>query len=168
MHQLTTPREEQPLPTAVTSTGNPVLAIEIPQLRARDEQLERALVSRAAIDQARGMVMALAPCSSDRAWGLEPGAWGLGPGACWWTCRSTATSNSGTWPRHWSPRRTTRRSRHPYNRNCAGRCGAFTATPPIRETRAHAVPPHAEPPQRTHLRRRPGHRRRVPPYRRPP
>jgi AmiR/NasT family two-component response regulator len=32
--------------------------------------LERALVSRAVIDQARGMVMALAPCSGERAWDL--------------------------------------------------------------------------------------------------
>jgi len=70
MHQLTTPREEQPLPTAVTSTEDAALAIEILQLRARNEQLEQALTSRAVIDQARGMVMALAPCSSDRAWGL--------------------------------------------------------------------------------------------------
>ncbi|WP_405867628.1 ANTAR domain-containing protein [Streptomyces sp. NBC_01515] len=70
MHQLTTSREEQPLPTAVTSTEDTALAIEILELRARNEQLERALVSRAVIDQARGMVMALAPCSSHRAWGL--------------------------------------------------------------------------------------------------
>lgn len=70
MRQLTTPREEQPLPTAVTSAGETELAIEILQLRARNEQLEQALVSRAVIDQARGMVMALAPCSSHRAWGL--------------------------------------------------------------------------------------------------
>ncbi|WP_406130536.1 ANTAR domain-containing protein [Streptomyces sp. NBC_00989] len=70
MRQVTTPREEQPLPTAVTSTEGEALAIEVLQLRARNEQLERALVSRAVIDQARGMVMALAPCSSHRAWGL--------------------------------------------------------------------------------------------------
>ncbi|WP_405972837.1 ANTAR domain-containing protein [Streptomyces sp. NBC_00988] len=70
MHQLTTPREEQPLPTAATSTEDEAPAIEILQLRARNEQLERALISRAVIDQARGMVMALAPCSSHRAWGL--------------------------------------------------------------------------------------------------
>ena len=46
------------------------MAIEVLQLRASNEQLERALVSRAVIDQARGMVMALAPCSSHRAWDL--------------------------------------------------------------------------------------------------
>jgi hypothetical protein len=70
MRQLTTPREEQPPPPAVTPTGDAALASEILQLRARNEQLERALASRAVIDQARGMVMALAPCSSDRAWSL--------------------------------------------------------------------------------------------------
>ncbi|WP_369244792.1 ANTAR domain-containing protein [Streptomyces sp. R41] len=41
-----------------------------PLARARNEQLGRALASRAVIDQARGMVMALAPCSSERAWDL--------------------------------------------------------------------------------------------------
>ncbi|WP_405848622.1 ANTAR domain-containing protein [Streptomyces sp. NBC_01518] len=70
MRQLTTPREEQPLPMVVPSTGDAAPAVEILQLRARNEELERALVSRAVIDQARGMVMALAPCSSHRAWGL--------------------------------------------------------------------------------------------------
>ncbi|MEU9172132.1 ANTAR domain-containing protein [Streptomyces sp. NPDC048420] len=40
------------------------------ELRTRKAQLGRVLASRAAIDQARGMVMALAPCSSDRAWDL--------------------------------------------------------------------------------------------------
>lgn len=43
---------------------------EIVELRARNQQLGRALASRAVIDQARGMVMALAPCSSERAWDL--------------------------------------------------------------------------------------------------
>jgi AmiR/NasT family two-component response regulator len=44
------------------------LLAEVVELRARNEQLGRAFVTRAEIDQARGMVMALAPCSSDRAW----------------------------------------------------------------------------------------------------
>jgi AmiR/NasT family two-component response regulator len=44
------------------------LLAEVVELRARNEQLGRALVTRAEIDQARGMVMALAPCSSDQAW----------------------------------------------------------------------------------------------------
>ncbi|MEI5098478.1 ANTAR domain-containing protein [Streptomyces sp. PmtG] len=43
---------------------------EVIKLRAENDQLARALSSRAVIDQARGMLMALAPCSSERAWGL--------------------------------------------------------------------------------------------------
>jgi hypothetical protein len=70
MHQMTTLREEQWLLTAVTSPGDVALAVEILELRARVEQLGQALASRAVIDQARGMVMALAPCSSERAWDL--------------------------------------------------------------------------------------------------
>ncbi|MFF4503885.1 ANTAR domain-containing protein [Streptomyces sp. NPDC001401] len=70
MHQVSTPREEQRLPTAVTSAEDAALLAEVVELRARNEQLERALVSRAVIDQARGMIMALAPCSGERAWDL--------------------------------------------------------------------------------------------------
>lgn len=70
MHQLTTPREEQPLLTAVASVRNAALPAEVVELRAKNEQLEQALVSRPVIDQARGMVMVLAPCSSERAWDL--------------------------------------------------------------------------------------------------
>ncbi|MET8453419.1 ANTAR domain-containing protein [Streptomyces sp. NPDC005209] len=50
--------------------GDAALLAEVLELRARNEQLGRALASRAVIDQARGMVMALAPCASDRAWDL--------------------------------------------------------------------------------------------------
>jgi AmiR/NasT family two-component response regulator len=70
MHQLTTPREERRLLTAVASAEETALLAEVLELRARNEQLRRALASRAVIDQARGMVMALAPCPSDRAWDL--------------------------------------------------------------------------------------------------
>jgi AmiR/NasT family two-component response regulator len=70
MRQLTTPREEQTLLTAVASAEETALLTEVVELRARNEQLGRALASRAVIDQARGMVMALAPCPSDRAWDL--------------------------------------------------------------------------------------------------
>ncbi|GHD61376.1 hypothetical protein GCM10010317_055040 [Streptomyces mirabilis] len=70
MHQVTTPREEQPMVTAVALAGDAALAVEVLELRAQNEQLSRALKSRAVIDQARGMVMALAPCSSERAWDL--------------------------------------------------------------------------------------------------
>ncbi|WP_369243673.1 ANTAR domain-containing protein [Streptomyces sp. R41] len=70
MHQLTTPHEEQPLLTAVVSARDAALLAEVVELRAKNKQLEQALASRAVIDQARGMVMALAPCSSERAWDL--------------------------------------------------------------------------------------------------
>ncbi|WP_329362132.1 ANTAR domain-containing protein [Streptomyces sp. NBC_01483] len=70
MHQVTTPREDQ-LPLTVTaSAGDTALAAEVLELRATNEQLGHALASRAVIDQARGMVMALAPCSTARAWDL--------------------------------------------------------------------------------------------------
>ncbi|MCX4908962.1 ANTAR domain-containing protein [Streptomyces sp. NBC_00878] len=70
MHQVTRHREVQPPLTAVTSTGDLALAAEVLELRARNEQLSQALVSHAVIDQARGMAMVLAPCSSERAWDL--------------------------------------------------------------------------------------------------
>ncbi|WP_330310222.1 MULTISPECIES: ANTAR domain-containing protein [unclassified Streptomyces] len=52
------------------SAGHAALLVEVVELRAKSEQLARALTSRAVIDQARGMVMVLAPCSSERAWDL--------------------------------------------------------------------------------------------------
>jgi AmiR/NasT family two-component response regulator len=70
MHQMTPAREGQRLLTAVPSAGDAALLAEVVELRARNEQLGRALASRAVLDQARGMVMALAPCSSERAWDL--------------------------------------------------------------------------------------------------
>lgn len=70
MHQVTTPREEQRLSRPVPSADDAVLLAEVVELRARNAQLERALASRAVIDQARGMMMALAPCPTDRAWDL--------------------------------------------------------------------------------------------------
>jgi AmiR/NasT family two-component response regulator len=70
MRKLTTPGEEQPLLTTVASAEETALLTEVVELRARNEQLGHALASRAVIDQARGMVMALAPCPSDRAWDL--------------------------------------------------------------------------------------------------
>ncbi|MFF1444288.1 ANTAR domain-containing protein [Streptomyces sp. NPDC058295] len=39
-------------------------------LRTEIDQLRRGLAARAVVDQARGMVMVLAPCSSERAWDL--------------------------------------------------------------------------------------------------
>jgi hypothetical protein len=85
MHQVTPPQEEQRPLRTVPSAGDAGLLAEVVELRARNEQLGRALASRAVIDQARGMV---------RAWRRVPAT---GPGTCWWTCRSTATSSSGTW-----------------------------------------------------------------------
>ncbi|WP_406255077.1 ANTAR domain-containing protein [Streptomyces chartreusis] len=70
MHQVITPNEEQRLLRTASSAGDAALLAEMVELRLRNEQLGRALVSHAVIDQARGMVMALVPCSSDRAWDL--------------------------------------------------------------------------------------------------
>ncbi|MEU9782551.1 ANTAR domain-containing protein [Streptomyces phaeochromogenes] len=70
---MTTHREEERLLTAVALARDAALLAEIVELRARSEQLGRALVTRAVIDQARGMVMAMAPCSSERAWDLLVG-----------------------------------------------------------------------------------------------
>ncbi|WP_307518686.1 ANTAR domain-containing protein [Streptomyces umbrinus] len=70
---MTTHREEGRLVTAVDLARDAALPAEVVELRARNEQLGRALVTRAVIDQARGMVMALAPCSSERAWDVLVG-----------------------------------------------------------------------------------------------
>ncbi|MGP4013910.1 ANTAR domain-containing protein [Streptomyces sp. 4N124] len=55
--------------TAETSVEDPA-GQDVVALRAENDQLRRALAGRAVIDQACGMVMVLAPCSSDRAWDL--------------------------------------------------------------------------------------------------
>ncbi|MFE7835977.1 ANTAR domain-containing protein [Streptomyces sp. NPDC057474] len=73
MHQVTPPRVEQRLLRTAPSAGDAALLAEVVELRASNQQLGRAMESRAAIDQARGMVMALAPCSSERAWDLLVG-----------------------------------------------------------------------------------------------
>jgi hypothetical protein len=76
MRQLAQPTvspEDQPLLTGAPVAGEAALLTEIAELRAENEQLALALKTRAVIDQARGMVMALAPCSSDRAWDLLVG-----------------------------------------------------------------------------------------------
>ncbi|WP_369186106.1 ANTAR domain-containing protein [Streptomyces sp. R08] len=69
-HQPTTTRAERPQLTVVPSPAETDLLAELDQLRAQNAQLLLALETRAVIDQARGMVMALAPCSGDRAWDL--------------------------------------------------------------------------------------------------
>jgi ANTAR domain-containing protein len=70
MRQTTSIHEEQRTFTSVGSAADAALVAEILELQVENEQLSRALASRAVIDQARGMVMALAPCSGERAWGL--------------------------------------------------------------------------------------------------
>ncbi|WP_371655883.1 MULTISPECIES: ANTAR domain-containing protein [unclassified Streptomyces] len=70
MHQTITPYGEQRRWTAAASAQDAALVAAVLELRAENDQLNKALSSRAVIDQARGMVMALAPCSSERAWGL--------------------------------------------------------------------------------------------------
>lgn len=75
-HQPTTTHEERslhPLLTAVPPPPDPALLAELLRLRAQNSQLALALETRAVIDQARGMVMALAPCTGDRAWELLVG-----------------------------------------------------------------------------------------------
>ncbi|MFF4257006.1 hypothetical protein ACFY1L_38065 [Streptomyces sp. NPDC001663] len=49
---MSTPREEQPLLRGVASAKDAALLAEVVELRAPNEQLERALVSRAVIDAA--------------------------------------------------------------------------------------------------------------------
>lgn len=70
MHQAVTACGGQRLLTAAASVGDAALAAEVLELRTENDQLIRALSSRAVIDQACGMLMALVPCSSERAWGL--------------------------------------------------------------------------------------------------
>ncbi|MER6209030.1 ANTAR domain-containing protein [Streptomyces sp. NPDC001642] len=69
-HQPTTTRAERPQLTVAPSPAETDLLTELDQLRSQNAQLLLALETRAVIDQARGMVMALAPCSGDRAWDL--------------------------------------------------------------------------------------------------
>ncbi|MFM9698125.1 ANTAR domain-containing protein [Streptomyces europaeiscabiei] len=73
MGQMTPPGVEHRLSRTVPSAGNEALLAEVVELRARNQQLGRAIESREVIDQARGMLMVLAPCSSERAWDLLVG-----------------------------------------------------------------------------------------------
>ncbi|MFE7763409.1 ANTAR domain-containing protein [Streptomyces sp. NPDC057438] len=72
MRQVTPPGVDQRLPT-VPSAAHAVLLAEVVELRAENQQLARAMESREVIDQARGMLMALASCSRERAWDLLVG-----------------------------------------------------------------------------------------------
>ncbi|WP_438291030.1 ANTAR domain-containing protein [Streptomyces sp. HUAS TT7] len=55
---------------SITWAGDAALVVEVLELRAQSEQLLRDLDSRTAIDQARGMLTVMAPCSGERAWDL--------------------------------------------------------------------------------------------------
>ncbi|MFG2749811.1 ANTAR domain-containing protein [Streptomyces xanthophaeus] len=72
MHRTITIHEAPRTSTEAASPEDGELTAEVLHLRAEVEQLSRALESRAVTDQARarGMVMALAPCSGARAWDL--------------------------------------------------------------------------------------------------
>ncbi|WP_327357655.1 ANTAR domain-containing protein [Streptomyces sp. NBC_01304] len=70
MHQAIAPHEVQRASAHVPAPGTAALLTEVVELRAAKDQLSRALASRSVIDQARGMVTVLAPCSTERAWGL--------------------------------------------------------------------------------------------------
>lgn len=73
MRQMTPPGVEHRLSRTAPSAGHVALLAEVVELRARNQQLGQAMESREVIDQARGMLMALAPCSSERAWDLLVG-----------------------------------------------------------------------------------------------
>lgn len=73
MRQVTPPGAEQGLPRTLQSAAHAVLLAEVVELRAENQQLARAMESREVIDQARGMLMAMAPCSRERAWDLLVG-----------------------------------------------------------------------------------------------
>ena len=70
MRQAGTCPDEPRTRPAEAAGRQSALVAEILELRAENEQLTRALSSRAVIDRACGMIMALAPCSGERAWEL--------------------------------------------------------------------------------------------------
>lgn len=75
-HQPATTHEERslrPLLTVVPPPPDTDQLTELVQLRVQNAQLMLALETRAVIDQARGMVMSLAPCTGDKAWDLLVG-----------------------------------------------------------------------------------------------
>ncbi|MFF3491974.1 ANTAR domain-containing protein [Streptomyces sp. NPDC002795] len=67
MNRTVRTREERWALKADVVWGNVELAPAIVMLRAENDMLRRALASHGVIDQARGMVMALAPCSRGEA-----------------------------------------------------------------------------------------------------
>ncbi|NGO78850.1 ANTAR domain-containing protein [Streptomyces sp. YC504] len=67
MNPLVTVREERWALKAEMAWGVPAQAPAVALLRAENDSLRRTLAGRAVIDQARGMVMALTPCTRGEA-----------------------------------------------------------------------------------------------------
>lgn len=67
MGQTVRIKEDQRIQEEEAAWGDAPLDPMVVELRSANDQLQRALASRAVIDQAIGMVMALAPCSSGTA-----------------------------------------------------------------------------------------------------
>ncbi|WP_405624959.1 ANTAR domain-containing protein [Streptomyces sp. NBC_00016] len=70
MHRTTVLQEDWWKLRAEATWGNPATGEDVEVLRAQNDQLRRALAGRAVIDQARGMVMVLTPCTRGAARGL--------------------------------------------------------------------------------------------------
>ena len=62
--------KERPAAADVTEIVTGGVAADTADLQAEVEQLREAMVSRAVIEQARGMLMAIASCSDRAAWDL--------------------------------------------------------------------------------------------------
>ncbi|WP_327351513.1 ANTAR domain-containing protein [Streptomyces sp. NBC_01304] len=67
MNQTVRVKEERWALKAEVAWGDAALAPAIAMLRVENDTLRRALAGHVVIDQARGMVMALAPCSRGEA-----------------------------------------------------------------------------------------------------
>ncbi|MEV8565519.1 ANTAR domain-containing protein [Streptomyces sp. NPDC051322] len=62
------PHDAAPAQQPHGTPGEAAWCAELDQLRAEVGQLRQAMKTRPVIDQARGMVMVLGPCSSQTAW----------------------------------------------------------------------------------------------------
>ncbi|TQJ54501.1 ANTAR domain-containing protein [Streptomyces sp. SLBN-115] len=67
MHRTTLLREDYWKLRAEATWGNASAGEDLVALRAENDQLRRALAGRAVIDQARGMMMVLTPCTRETA-----------------------------------------------------------------------------------------------------
>jgi hypothetical protein len=70
MHRTTLLHEDFWKLRAEATWGNAAAGDDLVALRAENDQLRRAMAGRAVIDQARGMMMVLTPCSRGAARGL--------------------------------------------------------------------------------------------------